>query len=193
MNKIAKYLTNGLNDPRAALIYLRFGEEKVKKLQVEKLAKALGISAKEVEHLYRDIDSAMDFYMHITSKLGNNYFAEMGDARPLYVATRLLQPQIVVETGVSAGMSSVFILKALDDEGKGALYSIDLPWEEYYASSPEIQRKAMPLHAEQVGFAIPQNLRERWVVRLGGSSEILPVLLRELGKVNIFLHDSEHS
>lgn len=45
----------------------------------------------------------------------------------LYVACKLLQPKVVVETGAGAGLASTFILKALSENGEGALYSIDLP------------------------------------------------------------------
>jgi len=45
----------------------------------------------------------------------------------LYVFCRHFQPEIVIETGVYYGASSAFILKALEANGKGHLYSIDLP------------------------------------------------------------------
>jgi hypothetical protein len=40
---------------------------------------------------------------------------------------------------------------------------------------------------------IPDYLRHRWHLELGRSSEKLPPLLEKLGKLDIFMHDSEHS
>lgn len=39
---------------------------------------------------------------------------------------RILRPTVVIETGVANGISSAFILKALDKNNEGMLYSIDL-------------------------------------------------------------------
>lgn len=45
----------------------------------------------------------------------------------LYLTVRLIKPETIVETGVSSGSSSAYILRALYDNQKGKLYSIDLP------------------------------------------------------------------
>ena len=49
------------------------------------------------------------------------------DCATLYGLVRWLRPQVVVESGGALGMSSAFILKALDDEGltSAKLYSIE--------------------------------------------------------------------
>ncbi|MBS7618991.1 hypothetical protein KEJ25_10485, partial [Candidatus Bathyarchaeota archaeon] len=47
------------------------------------------------------------------------------EALSLYLIVRVLRPKYVVETGVSAGRSSAFILCGLCDNGEGELYSID--------------------------------------------------------------------
>jgi len=48
----------------------------------------------------------------------------------LYAMVRALKPEVVVETGVANGVSSSFILKALDRNSRGRLYSIDLHYRE---------------------------------------------------------------
>lgn len=109
----------------------------------------------------------------------------------LYVICRKLRPDKVVETGVAGGMSSSYILCALEENNHGQLYSIDLPWGEgiSYFSKDE-QKQA---NKKQSGWLIPDYLKSRWYLKLGSSSERLPSLLRQLGQIGIFLHDSEHS
>ena len=48
---------------------------------------------------------------------------------------RLLEPQVVLETGVAYGVSSAFILRALEENGHGILHSVDLPPLRRYESS----------------------------------------------------------
>jgi len=95
----------------------------------------------------------------------------------LYVICRKLRPEAVVETGVASGISSSYILCALEVSGKGRLYSIDLP------------RGA----TGESGWLIPDYLRHRWQLHEGSSSEKLPPLLEKLGEIDIFFHDSDHS
>lgn len=45
----------------------------------------------------------------------------------IYLLVRLTKPEVVVKTGVGPGASSALILNALNRNGKGVLYSIDLP------------------------------------------------------------------
>jgi predicted O-methyltransferase YrrM len=101
-------------------------------------------------------------------------------ARCCYLVCRLLRPDVVVETGVAYGVSSAFILKALEANGRGALHSVDLP----------------PLRREYGmfwGMAVDETLRPRWSLHRGPSGRVLPGLLAEVGAVNLFLHDSLHT
>jgi predicted O-methyltransferase YrrM len=94
----------------------------------------------------------------------------------LYTICRILRPDTVVETGVASGVSSSYILCALEQNKHGALHSIDLSWRN-----------------GQSGWIIPGYLRHRWQLISGRSSDTLSPLLEELGAVDVFLHDSEHS
>ena len=122
----------------------------------------------------------------VISKYGNEFdiktksYSLSGYHRALYIMTRILKPEIVIETGVFEGHSSLSILLALEGNSKGHLYSIDLP-------SPKLPPGKEP------GWIVPEHLRKRWDLRLGKSSELLPGLLEEIKEVDIFLHDSEHS
>ena len=98
----------------------------------------------------------------------------------IYVLMRLLKPNLVVETGVGEiGMSSTYILRALQDNNKGHLYSID----------PD---KFYPLYGYHVGAGIPENLKKRHTLVRDISQNALEPLLSELGKIDVFLHDGDH-
>ena len=101
-------------------------------------------------------------------------------ARCCYLACRRLEPDVVVETGVAYGVSSAFILKALEENGRGVLHSVDLP--------PLRQR-----YNEFWGIAVDETLKTRWNIHRGSSERVLPGLLEEVGAVDLFLHDSLHT
>lgn len=101
-------------------------------------------------------------------------------ARCCYLTCRLAKPEVVVETGVAYGVSSAFILAAMVENGRGTLHSVDLP---------PLRRGA----ERSWGMAIPAESKGRWNFHRGSSRRILPALLRELGTVDLFLHDSLHT
>lgn len=97
-----------------------------------------------------------------------------------YALARVLRPRIAVETGVCYGVTSSYLLQALSENGSGALHSIDLP--------PLVKNE----HG-YVGWLIPEGLRERWTLHRGTSRRLLLPLLRELGEIDLFVHDSLHT
>jgi len=101
-------------------------------------------------------------------------------ARSCYLVCRLLEPAVVVETGVAYGVSSAFILKALEENGRGVLHSVDLP---------PLRRR----YNEFWGIAADERLRTRWTIHRGSSRRVLPELLEGVGNVDLFLHDSLHT
>jgi predicted O-methyltransferase YrrM len=99
-------------------------------------------------------------------------------ARCCYLMCRLLEPDVVVETGVAYGVSSAFVLRALEENGRGVLHSVDLPplrrgYEKFW------------------GIAVNKALRGRWKLHRGSSARVLPRLLE--GAVDLFVHDSLHT
>ena len=46
---------------------------------------------------------------------------------------------------------------------------------------------------KEPGWMIPAELRKRWHLTVGRSQEELPPLLAQLGTLDVFMHDSEHS
>lgn len=106
--------------------------------------------------------------------------------RWLYALIRATTPDLVVETGVSHGTSSWLILNALEKNGRGNLYSIDLPDRD--TSAPYNVGGS-----SETGSAVPDVLRDRWRLILGDSSHELPHLLGTLSQIDVFFHDSDHS
>lgn len=100
--------------------------------------------------------------------------------RLCYIICRAIKPSVFVETGVAFGVSSSFILKALEVNNHGKLFSVD---------RPPAARNA----AEFIGALIPNELRRNWQLHRGESRKLLPALLAELKAVDIFLHDSRHT
>ena len=143
--KVFKYFRKGLRDPLAALCYLLYGRRKLGEFQVKRLAKALGYQ-EDVDKYYKLIRSHTDFHIDISKALGETYFGELKDAEHLYVMVRILNPATVVETGAAAGVSSAFILKALHDNNRGTLYSIDLPRydQEYIPKGLSLEVSPLP-------------------------------------------------
>jgi Methyltransferase domain len=102
-------------------------------------------------------------------------------ARATWCSVRHLEPKVVVETGVARGVTTRFILEALERNGHGHLWSIDLP--HLFDST---------IH-DQIGAAVPADRRNRWTYIKGSSRRRLPGLLAGLGSVGVFVHDSLHT
>jgi predicted O-methyltransferase YrrM len=112
---------------------------------------------------------------------GDDDDADAGLGRALWCLVRHLRPERVVETGVAHGVSSRCILEALDRNQAGRLWSIDLP------------PLTIPERRSEIAVAVPDSRRGRWTYIEGSSRRKLPGLLRELGEIQLFLHDSWHS
>src|SRR5205807_891941 len=88
-----------------------------------------------------------------------------------YSMVRLARPRHVVETGVRDGISSMILLRALEDNDYGELHSIDLHDE------------AVLRIGKKSGWAVPQELRSRWELLIGRSDQIMEPLLKKIGQV----------
>jgi hypothetical protein len=111
----------------------------------------------------------------------------------LYHLTRWLHPETVVETGVDRGLSSAFILAAIQDNGHGHLYSVDLPTAQYIDPVTRTPIVSNVGSSTVPGFVIHSSLRSAWSLTLGDSRSVLPELLDRLGTIDMFVHDSEHT
>jgi predicted O-methyltransferase YrrM len=92
----------------------------------------------------------------------------------LYLLTRLLQPEIVLETGVADGHSSFFFLKALERNGRGTLHSVDID--------------------PSAGGLVSGGERRHWQLHiLDGSKRAMAELVATLPALDLFFHDAEHT
>jgi len=119
-------------------------------------------------------------------RIGRGAFGGWGDGEPglvraVWHLVRHLRPGNVVETGVARGFTTRFILEALERNGAGHLWSIDLP----PALKPEL--------LDQVGAAVLDRHHHRWTYIRGASTQRLPELLSRLGQIDLFIHDSRHT
>jgi hypothetical protein len=106
---------------------------------------------------------------------------DAGFVRAIWTVIRHLRPDVVIETGVAHGMTSRFILEALERNGSGNLWSIDLP-------------PVNPVTRQEVGVAVDRvALRNRWHYIAGTSRRRLPAVLSQHRMVDLFIHDSLHS
>jgi hypothetical protein len=107
---------------------------------------------------------------------------DAGFVRAIWCLVRHLQPENVVETGVAHGMTSRFILEALERNAAGRLWSVDL-------------QPVNPKSRQEVGIAVrqPGVKQGRWGYIAGTSRRRLPRLLERLGRVDLFIHDSMHT
>ena len=111
-----------------------------------------------------------DAFMGVGNPMGRT------DRITLYAAIRASRPKVVVETGTAAGASATYILEALERNGEGRLYSVDVEHKDRMS-----------------GRLIPEHLRSMVHIRTGDSRAVLPELLKEAGSIDFFLHDSLHT
>tara|TARA_B110001454_G_scaffold215946_1_gene238290 strand:+ start:45 stop:830 length:786 start_codon:yes stop_codon:yes gene_type:complete len=98
----------------------------------------------------------------------------------LFYLTYFSKPAVVVETGTAYGFSSSYILSAMQLNNKGRLISIDglfLPWHS----------------KEQIGAAIPEELKNRHKLIIQKDTEGLSQILDSEKSIDIFIHDSSHT
>lgn len=138
----------------------------------EALADAFGVSASQ----YRALTSRV----RIPPTPTESTWGGGDDVLKLIGSLVLLRrPSVVVETGVAMGFSTAVILAAMDENGAGALHSIDLP--------------PIQVDSQFVGKIVPIDLRSRWRLHVGPTRILLPQVARTVAPIDLFLHDSDHS
>ncbi len=174
--------------------------------QGTKLRMAVRFPYLALSHLFQRWHLLDDFWGHdFVRRMTRAGRREIADAiseadgtgwRPLvYAICRLLYPRHVVETGVAAGDSSRHILRALHENGKGRLVSVDQPGHDRTLSVSGV--KGYPragVSGPQVpGSLVPEPYRGRWDLVIGKTQDVLEDVLSDCGSIDIFLHDSEHT
>jgi hypothetical protein len=122
---------------------------------------------------------------------GRASYIEIDAPLELYALTRLLRPQHILEVGVSSGVSSAYLLDALDRNGRGTLHSVDLPSRPRRPNGGTTASWSLP-PGETSGWAVPRRLRRRWDLRLGDKADLVPLLADELPRIDLVLYDVPH-
>lgn len=157
--------------------------QKASKANALAIATLLKVELDEVRRYYDELASWHAFLDPIRQNFQEVGWIDMGHIKncaELYVLCRLSKPTSLIETGISSGLSSAFMLAALGRNGSGRLYSCDLP-------SPYL-----PPH-RQTGWMVPEYLRSRWEPILKSSAEAIPSILARVSGIGFFLHDSDHT
>jgi methyltransferase family protein len=137
-----------------------------------------------------------DVFERVRAREGHHGGISIEDGILLYGITRVLQPEIAIETGVAAGVSNSFINAALLQNGHGVLYSIELPPSDSGGRQHE-DGGWFDWCRYGVGWAVPESIREgigdRNRLILEDVRTALPALLRTVPQVNLFFHDDLHT
>ena len=105
-----------------------------------------------------------------------------GGATPcIYFLTRLLKPEVIVETGVAAGYSSQAFLQALDENGAGELFSSDFPY--FRVADPE----------KYIGCLVDDGLKGRWHLLIEGDESNIPKIAAQVKSIDLVHYDSDKS
>ena len=189
---ISYFLNMCVNDPQSVFYYLTNGIDYAIKKRLCKITKR---TFNEISEYYQELGKPKFLYEQ-NSKFNN--LGQIQSPEWIYTLCRIIKPRIVVETGVASGFSSAYVLKALEKNGSGNLISIDMPnlskesLREINRSGNLIAKDILP-EGKKTGWIVPQELRKRWTLKLGLVKEILVPTLEDVGQIDIFFHDSEHS
>jgi predicted O-methyltransferase YrrM len=144
----------------------------------------------------------IDTYM---ADLGQRYhshylagWVNLTDAQFLYWIVRRLKPKTILQTGVSNGLSSAFMMLALAKNGpQGTLHVVDMPAifnpaDANWTKSGQVFGFVIP-EGKTSGWMVPDIYRARFEVQVGDAKLLLPPLVDRLAAVDMFYHDSDHS
>tara|TARA_Y100000996_G_C22519807_1_gene641977 strand:+ start:715 stop:1473 length:759 start_codon:yes stop_codon:yes gene_type:complete len=114
----------------------------------------------------------------INFKLGGG-----GNYTLLYFLSKYVKPNIVFETGVAAGFSSFAILKALEENKSGLLFSSDFPY--FRIDNSE----------KYIGILVDKQKYNNWNLQIEGDQNNIPLFLKKIknNNIDLFHYDSDKS
>ena len=124
-------------------------------------------------------------------RFGRSSYVEIDAPLELHAIVRLMRPEHVVEVGVSSGVSSAYLLAALERNGRGTLHSVDRPSRSRGTGSGRGASWSIPT-GESSGWAVPARLRRGWDLRLGDKAEVVPRMAAELPRIDLLIYDVPH-
>jgi hypothetical protein len=155
-----------------------------------------GRSIRESEGALDEAEKERRLFSHLDRehrREGRSHYIEIDAPLELFAITRLLRPAHLLEVGVSSGVSSAYLLQALERNGRGTLHSVDRP---KLAPANGGRRSTAPSWSlppgRSSGWAVPDRLRPRWDLRIGDKKVVLPLLADELSEANLLVYDVPH-
>lgn len=154
------------------------------------ISKVTGRTLDEVETVVERITDDSKTIIKLCENInqtGRAYYAQFPAPIDLYALVVLSCPHNLVESGVSSGVSSTFILLGIRANKLGTLHSIDFP------VSRTTNRGGVPWalpHGMTSGWSVPTEISSKWDLRMGRSEELLEPLLKEIGTLDFYCHDS---
>ncbi|HTT25596.1 MAG TPA: class I SAM-dependent methyltransferase [Thermoplasmata archaeon] len=155
-----------------------------------------GRSRSEVNGWLRETDAFVPIERRIRAAHrdgGRSVYAQFRAPLELYAIVRAIRPKVIVETGVSSGVSSAHLLLGLRANGAGRLISIDLPTRQKGAKLAEGESIVAIPPGRSSGWAVPPELTEGWDLRIGPAQKLIPAVVREVDGIDLFLHDDLHT
>jgi predicted O-methyltransferase YrrM len=162
---------------KAILQRMRF----LRSASLEKLQHLTGASDGDLARYRHDLRGSDLPDVLLRRGAGIAFTHELPQGALLYLLVRAAKPARVVETGVTPGYTTAWILAALEDEGRGELTSLG-PGSSA-GRSPAVQQVT-------VGQFVPPSLRSRWTLALGNSEERLRDLIGGGPRIDLFLYDN---
>lgn len=167
--------------------------------QLDNLGKHFGFNSKpaikkifKAMHLCHEVEKAVENVDGFLKKTWSSP-ADFGLFRlALFVLAQHLNAKNIIETGVLHGFTSLLLLEALESLNGGKLISIDLP--SVFGQPPSNKdgyHDTLPKNCK-TGWVVPDRLKHNWDLRIGRSSNVFPTL-NPTKKIDLFLHDSEHT
>jgi cephalosporin hydroxylase len=141
-----------------------------------------------LDEMKHEIEGIPDLQAEVQmiERLGMEKYVRL-DRTVLYCIVRALKPDVFVETGTRWGIGSYFILRAMEENQKGHLYTFDV------GVAGSKQDYSWPESQSKLAFLIPSRLHSYLTIVEGDSARTLPAELSKLPGVDIFYHDSLHT
>jgi Methyltransferase domain len=158
--------------------------------EIRWVSKVVRCTPEEAQAAVDDVAGQADSVRELIANIkttGRTYYAQFPAPIDLFALVRLTKPKTIVESGVASGVSSTFMLLGTEANSEGILHSIDLPVARERKGRNESW--AIP-DGLSSGWAVPSKLKNRWDLREGRSEELLAPLLREVGFIDLYCHDS---
>ena len=135
------------------------------------------IKRQRIESLMRKSQDIVDYCKRMMG--GGDYWQISEDEiRVIYTLVKSVDPSIVVETGVGPGVSTTAILSAISKNALLISIDPDIPYGK---------------GDREIGFVIPDELKSNFKFVKGTSAEKMREVLENIGELDIFFHDSDHT